>query len=132
MYVGVESSLPADECVKLLTGRLNMKIGSFERVDEIFRLGLRGLAFAYTQRQPRALPESRSLTYFQINREAAPDEWLNVQRSLALAIRLNERLVLGNIDGQTTVNIRLEGGSQTAALQFTLYVVPQALTAGSP
>jgi type VI secretion system protein ImpJ len=127
MYVGVESSLPAAECVQLLTGRLNMKIGSFERVDEIFRLGHRGLAFAYAPRPPRALPESRSLTYFQINRESSLDEWQNVKDTLKLAIRLNEKLVAGNIEGQKVVTIRTEG--QTASMQFTLYIVPQALAA---
>ncbi len=127
MYVGVESSLPPAECEKLLTGRLNMKIGSFERVEEIYQRGLRGLVFAYDSRPPRALPESRTLTYFQIKRESSLDEWKNVQDTLKLAIRLNEKLVAGNIEGQKVVTIRTEG--QTASMQFTLYIVPQALAA---
>jgi type VI secretion system protein ImpJ len=127
MYVGVESPLATAECVQLLTGRLNMKLGSFDRVDEIYQRGLRGLVFAYNPRPPRALPESRTLTYFQINRESSPDEWANVQGTLALALRLNEKLVAGNIEGQKVVTIRTEG--QTTSMQFTLYVVPQALAA---
>ena len=75
MFVGVESPMPTADLVPLLTGRLNMKIGSIERVDEIFQRGLRGLAFAYNPKPPRALPESRTLTYFQINRDTSPDEW---------------------------------------------------------
>ena len=125
MFVGVESTLPPADCEKLLTGRLNMKIGSIERVDEIFQRGLRGLAFAYNPKPPRALPESRTLTYFQINRESSQDEWKNVQDTLKVAIRLNEKLVAGNIEGQKVVTIRTEG--QTASMQFTLFVVPQAL-----
>ena len=38
---------------------------------------------ATTQKPPRALPESRTLTYFQINRDTSPEEWQNVQNSLA-------------------------------------------------
>lgn len=127
MFVGVESPLLTADCVQLLTGRLNMKIGSFERVDEIFQRGLRGLAFASNARPPRALPESRTLTYFQINRESSLDEWENVQKSLTVAIRLNEKLVAGNIQDQKVVTIRTEGATTT--MQFTLYVVPQALAA---
>jgi type VI secretion system protein ImpJ len=125
MFVGVESPMPTADLVPLLTSRLNMKIGSIERVDEIFQRGLRGLAFAYNPKPPRALPESRTLTYFQINRDTSPEEWQNVQNSLALAIRLNERLIAGSIDGQNVVTIRTEG--LTTAMQFTLYVVPQGL-----
>jgi type VI secretion system protein ImpJ len=125
IFVGVESPLPTADLVPLLTGRLNMKIGSIERVDEIFQRGLRGLAFSYNPKPPRALPESRTLTYFQINRETSPEEWQNIQNSLALAIRLNERAIAGSIDGQNVVTIRTEG--LTTALQFTLYIVPQAL-----
>src|SRR6202030_1465472 len=39
MYVGVQSSLNAEECLRLLQpGQLDMKIGSSERVDGIFRM----------------------------------------------------------------------------------------------
>ena len=49
MYIGVQSPLSVDDCVKLLTksGQLDMKIGSSDRVDEIFRLGQAGLKFAH-------------------------------------------------------------------------------------
>jgi type VI secretion system protein ImpJ len=128
MFVGVESPLPTAELVPLLTGRLNMKIGAFDRVEEIFQRGLRGLAVTHNARPPRSLPESPMLTYFQIARDSSADEWANVQSSLKLAIRLNERLVAGNIEDQKVVTIRSEG--RTTTMQFTLYVVPQAL-AGS-
>jgi len=121
MFVGVESPLPTADCVQLLTGRLNMKIGAFDRVEEIYQRGLRGLVFTHNPRPPRALPESRTLTYFQINTEASRDEWETVAKSLVLAIRLNEKLVAGNIEGQKVVAIRTEG--QTTPMQFTLYVV---------
>lgn len=124
MFVGVESPLPTAELVPLLTGRLNMKIGAFDRVDEIFTRGLRGLSVKHETRQPRALPESKTLTYFQIARDASADEWLAVQNTLKLALRLNERLVAGKIDEQKVVAIRTEGVNTT--MQFTLYIVPQS------
>jgi len=123
MYIGVRCSLDPEECIRLLTkaGQLDMKVGSSDRVDGIFRFGQAGLQFTHTPRPPRVLPVLPNLIYFQINRESEPLEWQNVQRSLTLAIRLNENLVMGNIQGERTLTIKADGQSTT--LQFTLYVV---------
>jgi type VI secretion system protein ImpJ len=124
LYLGVLSPLEPEECVRLLTrpGQLDMKIGSSERVDTIFRMGQAGLKVAHTGRPPRALPQLPGQIYFQIQREATTGEWQNVQKSLTLAIRLNESLIAGNIQGQRILTIKAAG--QTTTLQFTLYVVP--------
>jgi type VI secretion system protein ImpJ len=126
LFVGVQSPLAPEECVRLLTRPghqgLDMKIGSSERVDEIFRLGEAGLKFAHSPRPPRALPQAPGLVYFQISRESQQLEWARVQRSLALAVRLNENLVVGDIQGQRVLKVK--AGSQVTTLQFTLYVAP--------
>jgi type VI secretion system protein ImpJ len=128
MYIGVETPLPEDECIRLLTlpGQLDMKVGSSDRVDTIFRLGQAGLRFAPCPRPPRALPSFAGLFYFQINRDSLQGEWQNVQKSLTLALRLNENRIAGNIQGQRVLTIKT-GSQTTTTLKFTLYVVPQAL-----
>jgi len=123
MYVGVLSPLPAEQCVHLLSRGLDMKIGSSDRVDEIFRQGAAGLRFAYAEHPPRSLPSQPGLTYFRVDRESQREEWDQVGRSLSLAIRLNENLIVSNIQGQRTLSIRL--GGQSTTLQFTLYVSPR-------
>jgi type VI secretion system protein ImpJ len=124
MFIGVQSALDAEECIRLLTkpGQLDMKIGGSERVDTIFRMGMAGLKFDHSPRPPRSLPSAPGLIYFQVSHDAAQSEWMNVQRSLTLAIRLNENLIAGNIQGQRILMIRTPNISTT--LQFTLYVVP--------
>ncbi len=124
IFVGVHSTLEPQEVVRLLTtvGQLDMKLGSSERVDTIFRLGQAGLRFAHQPQPPRALPVMPGLIYFQVNRESQLSEWQNVQRSLTLALRLNENFIAGNIQGQRTLTIR--ANNQTAPMTFTLYVVP--------
>ena len=72
---------------------------------------------------PRALPQTPGLVYFQINREASLQEWDNVKRSLSTAVRLNEKLVVGDIQGQRILTIR--NGGTTTTVQFTLFVVEQ-------
>lgn len=123
MFVGVQSPLEAQDCVRLLTRGLDMKLGSSETVDDIFRLGQAGLKFSYAPTPPRALPNAPGLTYFQIDRDSRKEEWTNVQRTLTTAIRLNEKLIVGNIQGQRELTVKT--GGQTAVLQFTLFVVPK-------
>ncbi len=128
MYVGVlgPPGFTAEECNRLLTrsNALDMKIGSSDRVEQIFVRGEAGLRFTLSPRPPRALPLRPGLTYFQVSRESQPKEWENVQRELTLAIRLNENRIAGKIDGQRQLSIRTESG-QNLSLEFTLYVVPQ-------
>ena len=124
LFVGVRSSAPPEECMRLLTepGQLDVKVGSSDRVDAIYRMGQAGLRFSHAPSPPRVLPAFPDLTYFQVSRSAPVTEWQNVQRSLTLALRLNEHLLVGNIQGQRVLKIR--NGGQTTAMQFTLYVVP--------
>lgn len=123
LFVGVQANLAAAELQRLLSSGLDMKIGSSERVDETFRLGHAGLRFSYASHPPRSLPARSGLAYFRIDRQTQADDWKNVERSLSLAIRLNENLITSNIQGQRELTIRL--GGQSTNLQFTLYVVPQ-------
>jgi type VI secretion system protein ImpJ len=125
MFVGVKSPLSTEDCINLMTkpGRLDMKIGSSDRVDELFRRGQGGLQFVHSQRPPRALPSQPGLIYFQVLRESRQEEWQHVQRSLTLALRVNENLIAGDIEGERIFKIK--AGGQTTTVQFTLYVVPQ-------
>jgi type VI secretion system protein ImpJ len=132
MFVGVQSTLKAEEIVRLLTksGQLDMKIGSADRVDFIFEKGLQGLEFKPADRVPRDLPGTAGLTFFQINRDSRKEEWLNIQKSLTLAIRFNQNRVVsptpGSLQGQTVLTLRpVTGTSATTTLQFYLFLVPQ-------
>jgi type VI secretion system protein ImpJ len=119
--VGVQSTLSPERCEQLLTRGLDMKIGSSENVDDIFRLGQAGLRFSTVTRPPRALPQLPGLVYFQVDRQRETEEWSTVQRSLALAIRLNENLIVSDIQGRRTLTTKV--GGQSATMQFTLFVV---------
>jgi type VI secretion system protein ImpJ len=129
MFLGVGASVTSDECVRMLTKpeRLGMKIGSSDRVDTIFTKGQEGLRFTPCPRPPRdlnppptATPPSQ--TYFEVSRESATNEWAHVAKAKTLAIRVQEKDVVGNIDGQRTLTIRTGGQSNT--FTFTLYLMP--------
>jgi hypothetical protein len=90
-------------------------------VDEIFRRGAIGLKFT-SANQPRVLPAKQELVYFQVFPESAPEEWQNVRRTGSLAIRINEKRVVGTIADQESWIINT--GSQTSKLEFTLFAIP--------
>jgi type VI secretion system protein ImpJ len=121
LFVGVQSPLSAEQAEKLLNRGLDAKLGSSDRVDEIFRLGQAGLKFAFAERLPRALPQRPGLVYFQIDRGEQAVQWDAVKHSLTLAIRLNENLISGNIQGERILKINANG--QQLSLQFMLFVV---------
>ncbi|MFO0938006.1 MAG: type VI secretion system baseplate subunit TssK [Gemmataceae bacterium] len=122
MFVGVESNLASGEVIALLTsGQMNMKIASTDRVEEVYSQGHRGMVFRYEPQPPRVLPITKKDTYFSIER--SQDEWPFVLRSRRVAIRLNERLLDGDLEGKRDVMIRGQTGKQPI-LRFTLYVVP--------
>ena len=127
MYVGVQghAGFSAGDCNQLLTGpgQLDMKIGSSDRVEQIFARAERGLRFTLSSRPPQALPLKPGLTYFQVDRLSQPTEWDQVRRELSLAIRLNENRIAGKVDGQRKLTIRTS--NQLLTLEFTLFVVPQ-------
>jgi type VI secretion system protein ImpJ len=125
IFVGVQTSVPIDECIDLIThpGRLDMKVGSSDDVDRLYRLGRPGLRFRYVSQPPISLPAPPGMVFFQLEREpGVSNEWHAVERSLSLAIRPSERLVAGEIEGRRQLAIRV--GDRSETMQFTLFAVP--------
>jgi type VI secretion system protein ImpJ len=124
MYIGVQSPLPPEECLRLLKpGQLDVKIGSSERVDAIFRGGQAGLRFVPCAMPPKLLPMLPGIVYLQVIRDSPGGEWQNVQRSLSLAVRVNENMIAFKADGQRL--LRIQTPTVTTTLEFTLFVVPR-------
>ncbi len=101
-----------------------MKVGSSEHVDDLHRQGATGLRFVMETVPPKMLPAIPGQVYFQLLPEPGNPEWVNVKKSLTLAVRLNDSLVLGTIQNQRRITVRSAGRNVT--LQFSLYVVPQS------
>jgi type VI secretion system protein ImpJ len=106
-----------------------MKVGSSDRVESIYRMGDLGLKFSHVPGPslPQALPRDKGLTYFEINREQQQSEWQYVERSLTLAIRFNESKVVGNIDGQELINLRL---TSEMPFRFALFLLGTGVASG--
>ena len=124
MYIGVQSNLEAMQCVSLLTkaGQLDMKMGSSDRVEDMYRQGSPGLRFVVEPLPPQALPKVPGQVYFQVTQDPKNPEWLNIKKSLMLALRLNENFVVGSIQNQRRLTIKSAG--RNVNMQFSLYMLP--------
>ncbi len=124
MFIGVQSTLDPVECVNLLTDSslLDMKVGSSDRVEELFRKGAQGLRFEAEELPPQELPKVVGQVYFRVTQDSKDPEWINLKKSLNLALRLNENLIVGNIQNQRRLTIRV--GGRNVAMQFSLFVLP--------
>jgi type VI secretion system protein ImpJ len=129
MFIGVNSPLSSEECTALLSGGLRMKVGSANRVDELFARGMAGLKFTHAGSPPAVLPRRAGLTYFQIDRDSQKEEWDRVRTNLTVALRLNEQQVEGTIDKQEVLKVRR--GGQATPMRFTLFVTPAPAERGS-
>ena len=128
IYIGVQSSLDAMQCVGLLTkaNQLDMKVGSSDRVDDLFRQGASGLRFVHDHLPPQALPRVPGQVYLQAVPDPKNIEWLNVKKTLMLALRFNENLIVGTIQNQRRLTIKV--GDRNITMQFSLYVLPAKKT----
>jgi type VI secretion system protein ImpJ len=116
LYIGVETTELTDvECDNLMRS-VQWKLGSREKVGEIFTAAARGLSMRPLKRVPSALPSG--VIYFEIERD--PNHWKEVVRTHTLGLRfqsdsirfINERMIAMTVPGQRQVN-----------LQFAAYVV---------
>ena len=123
-FIGVESKLGFDAVVSLLQGQgqgqLNMKVGSSREVDHIFARARGGVGITPEREPPRALP-GKTWAYWRLNRDSVA--WNDVDATLTLAIRFNDRQIEGKIDGEQSIRIRTDKG-QEALMSFALFAIP--------
>jgi type VI secretion system protein ImpJ len=123
LFIGVQSTLDPQECVTLLTEAdyLDMKIGSSDRVEDLYRLGAPGLQFEAEPQPPAELPRIVGMVYFRIKQEVTDPEWVHLKRSLTLALRFNEKLIMGSIQNQRRLTIQV--GGRNVTVQFSLFIL---------
>lgn len=119
-YIGVESTLKSSRVTELLSEKeLGMKAGSSEEVDNIYRMGRRGVRLIPVGDAPRAFPRA-NWHYFRVDRDEA---WSSVERSLNLGIRFNELKVVKQVMGENRVDVNDRESGSLASLAFHLFAI---------
>lgn len=121
-YIGVESRLKSSEVERLLSEqKLDMKVGSADEVDTIYRYARTGARISRMPDPPRDFPQA-NWTYWRIDRTS--EAWMDVEKTLNLGIRFNDRQVEGEIDGQHRVEIFNAEDRDLIELGFALFAMP--------
>ena len=120
-YIGVESTLRTARVNDLLTSSslMDMKAGSSEEVDSIYRFARRGVRFVPVGEAPRSFPR-QNWHFFRVDRDEA---WTAVERSLNFGIRFNERMVIRQVNGENKIDINDRETNSPATLAFSLFVI---------
>jgi len=120
-YIGVEANLRTSRVNDLLTssGLLDMKAGSSEEVDNIYRYARHGVRFMPVGDAPRVFPR-QNWHYFRVDRDEA---WSVVERSLNFGIRFNERMVVKQVNGENRIDVNDKESNGLATLAFSLFVI---------
>lgn len=133
-YLGVQTSLAADEVEALLASGRNIKFGSADLAESLYLLGQAGLEPRRVVHPPRALPIRKGLFYYALARDDSPGEWRGVERTLSLAARLSEQLLsddVAPVTPSTDDSVVLDVEGKSATLKLSLFVV-QDEAAGLP
>lgn len=121
-YIGVNSNLKSSEVEDLLSERkLDFRVGSADEVDTIYRFAKTGVVISRVSDPPRDFPH-RAWTYWQIDRRSEP--WQEVERTLNLGIRFNDRQVDGEIDGKHRIEVHGQDHGELIGLGFSLFALP--------
>jgi type VI secretion system protein ImpJ len=130
LYLAVlADDLSATECADILgSAYLNLKIGSSERIEPIFRGNRPGVRYTLlsSQSQPRLLPNERGRYYLEI--EESGEEWTPVLIARRLAIMIGTDLVRGE-KGRDSTRLEIEWRNRRIRLGFRLYALQKPASA---
>ncbi len=120
-YMGVETTLSFSDIETLLLKKMDLKIGSPDTVEKIYRGGRGDVKTRPEASPPRDFPGT-NWTYWKLDRSS--EAWQAVEAELMLAIRFNENQVASKYDAEQTIQVRTDQG-QLVALSFALFAMPQ-------
>ena len=123
LFLGVETDMEHDACVKLLLSTkevkslLDIKMGSAEQIQQIFKQALRGLKLEPITIPPRDLLQVKGVVFFEVEQNVF---WRNVSETGTLAVMLSPKHAPLTDDGSVTVTLP---GSRNKTLKFALFVI---------
>ena len=132
LYVGIKvENAPLKVARDLLVrpGYIDLKMGSSERVDDMFAHRAEGVRFTQLEQVPRALPLSNDWIYYEVIRNSP--EWQHVFNSKTLALRFNERLIESpeELHGKNKLIVNVQ--QRKVGMELSVFAVRRASGGGA-
>lgn len=125
-FLGVDGvTISRDECLRLLEGAIDWKLGSAEKVEQYMTHRKPGVRLRASPQIPRALPNKGSWVFLKIRQEK--EAWQHVQASHTMAMRVRTEQIanLDSLNGQRRIMLSIEG--KTYGLEFAIFAVKKRI-----
>lgn len=121
-YLGVDPiNVSKDECLELLGGKVDWRLGSSDQVHRYFVNLQPGVGLKSLTQAPGVLPSRGNWLYYRVRNDGIP--WQHVQATQTLAMRVNTQHIanLDSLEGSRRLRLSVE--SKIYSLEFAIFAV---------
>ena len=125
-YFGVNPiNLELDECIQLLKGSIDWKLGASDKVEQYMNLRQPGLKLRSVQQMPRGLSNRGKWVFFQIRLDDEPWKQVQLAQTMAMRVRTDQISNLDSLDGNRRLHVTV--GGQAYGLEFAIFAVKKRI-----
>ena len=125
-YFGVNPiNLGLEECIQLLKGRIDWKLGASDKVEQYMTQSQPGLKLRSVQQLPRGLSNRGKWLFFQIRLDDEPWKQVQLAQTMAMRVRTDQISNMDSLEGNRRLHVTV--GGQAYGLEFAIFAVKKRL-----
>ena len=125
-YFGVSPiNLGLEECIQLLKGQIDWKLGASDKVEQYMTQRQPGLKLRSVQQLPRGLSNRGKWVFFQIRLDDEPWKQVQLAQTMAMRVRSDQISNLDSLDGNRRLHVTVQG--QAYGLEFAIFAVKKRI-----
>jgi type VI secretion system protein ImpJ len=125
-YFGVSPiNLGLEECIQLLKGQIDWKLGASDKVEQYMTQRQPGLKLRSVQQLPRGLSNRGKWVFFQIRLDDEPWKQVQLAQTMAMRVRTDQISNLDSLEGNRRLHVTVSG--QAYGLEFAIFAVKKRI-----
>lgn len=125
-YFGVNPiNLGLEECIQLLKGQIDWKLGASDKVEQYMTKSQPGLKLRGVQQLPRGLSNRGKWVFFQIRLDDEPWKQVQLAQTMAMRVRTEQISNLESLEGNRRLHVTVKG--QAYGLEFAIFAVKKRI-----
>ncbi len=125
-YFGVNPiNLSVEECVQLLSGGIDWKLGASDMVELYMTKSIPGLKLRKVAQLPRGLTNRGKWFFSQIRLDDEPWKRVQLSQTVAMRVRTEQISNLDSLEGNRRLHVTV--GGQTYGLEFAVFAVKKRM-----